>query len=77
MTHPIHLLTHFQVNMEMFAERLQDGEHGENNGANIVNANPFEIAQRMTCYLEHNLAIGACWALPHWFVNRVLLALPM
>jgi hypothetical protein len=53
--------------MEMFAERLEHGLHGENNGANIVNANPFEIAQRSSCYREYGLEVGACWALPHWF----------
>ncbi len=45
----------------------QNGAGGENNGANIVNANPSEIASRMSCYLENNLPIGACWALPHWY----------
>ena len=39
---------------------------GENNGANIVNANPWEIAQRMQCYAKHNAPIGASWAMPHW-----------
>lgn len=56
-----------QVNMELFAERLNNGLHGENNGANIVNANPQEIALRRACYTGHGLSIGACWALPHWY----------
>ena len=56
-----------KVNVEMFAERLNNGLHGENNGANIVNANPQEIAERLACYARHSAPIGACWAMPHWY----------
>ena len=59
-------LREVKVNMEI-AERLNGGLRGENNGANIVNANPSEIADRMRCYKEHGAPIGASWALPHWF----------
>ena len=45
-------LREVKVNMEMFAERLNGGLRGENNGANIVNANPSEIADRMRCYKQ-------------------------
>ena len=60
-------LREVKVNMELFAERLNHGERGENNGANIVNANPSEIGARMQCYAKHDAPIGACWALPHWY----------
>ncbi len=32
-----------------------------------MNANPFEIADRMQCYARHNAPIGASWAMPHWY----------
>ena len=60
-------LREVKVNMEMFAERLEHGNKGENSGANIVNANPSEIASRMQCYATHDAPIGASWALPHWY----------
>lgn len=60
-------LVEVKVNVEFFAERLNDGMHGEDNGANIVNANPAEIASRLDCYRRNNLAIGACWAISHWY----------
>eukprot|EP00911_Craspedida_sp_UC1_P002435 UC1_evm1s1814 len=60
-------LTEAKVNVELFAERLNHGKKGEDNGANIVNADPREIAQRLDCYRRHKLEIGACWAVPHWF----------
>ena len=65
--------------MEMFAERLNHGERGEDAGANIVNADPSEIARRMACYAKHELPIGACWAINHWhdvftFANQTVYA---
>jgi hypothetical protein len=107
-------LREVKVNMEMFAERLNNGHRsvlivhhfrvmreverqgkgmqsaprhafqlittvadyacshdlvcsGENAGANIVNANPSEIASRMACYTKHKAPIGCSWALPHWY----------
>jgi hypothetical protein len=52
--------------MEMFAERLNNGHKGEDAGANIVNADPAEVYRRMACYKQHELPIGASWAINHW-----------
>mgnify|MGYP004303211061 CR=1 FL=1 len=38
---------------ELFAEALHKGEHGEDNGAFIVTANPAEVASRFACYEKH------------------------
>lgn len=62
-----HGISEVKMNMEMFVERLSpSGQRGEDSGANIVNANPYEIAQRMQCYQKHSLPIGVSWAMPHW-----------
>eukprot|EP00039_Didymoeca_costata_P026634 m.16272 g.16272 ORF g.16272 m.16272 type:complete len:364 (+) comp5651_c0_seq1:82-1173(+) len=60
-------LREVKVNVEMFAERLNNGEHGEDNGANIINADPREIASRLECYRKNNLPLGASWAINHWY----------
>jgi len=36
-------------------------------GANIVNADPREVAARLACYTQHNLLLGASWAINHWY----------
>jgi len=46
------MLEEVKINAEMFAERLEDGLRGENNGANIVNADPQEFFRRLSCYQE-------------------------
>jgi len=63
-----HVLREVKVNAELFAERLAPGtgSRGEDNGANIVNADPREVASRLACYEQHGVPVGACWALNHW-----------
>ena len=57
-----------KVNAELFAERLSpDGRRGEDNGANIVTADPREVHDRLACYRKHRLDVGASWAINHWF----------
>lgn len=61
-------LSEVKINAEMFAERWSDsGEKGENNGANIVNADPREVFERLSCYQRLSAPVGVCWALPHWY----------
>lgn len=62
-------LREVKVNAELFAERLATGTHsrGEDNGANIINADPHEVASRLACYARHNLEVGCSWAMNHWY----------
>ena len=62
------VLREVKVNAELFAERLAPGtgSRGEDNGANIVNADPREVADRLACYERHGVPVGACWAINHW-----------
>jgi hypothetical protein len=61
-------LREVKVNAELFAERLSpDGKRGEDNGANIINADPHEVYDRLQCYQRHSLPVGCSWAMPHWF----------
>eukprot|EP00040_Diaphanoeca_grandis_P040027 m.260986 g.260986 ORF g.260986 m.260986 type:complete len:365 (+) comp41024_c0_seq1:119-1213(+) len=60
-------LREVKVNAELFAERLNHGQHGEDDGANIINADPREVATRLACYKHHNLPVGCSWAMPHWY----------
>ena len=60
-------LREVKVNAEMFVERhTATGMAGEDNGAYIVNADPRELASRLACYKQHNLEVGASWAINHW-----------
>ena len=60
-------LREVKVNAELFAERLNHGQHGEDNGANIVNADPREVATRLSLYKKGAMDVGCCWAINHWW----------
>ena len=63
-----HGLREVKVNAELFAERLSpSGQRGEDNGANIINADPHEVASRLACYEAHGFPVGCSWATPHWY----------
>ena len=63
-----HGLREVKVNAELFAERLSPaGQRGEDNGADIINADPHEVATRLACYAAHGFPVGCSWAINHWY----------